>query len=284
MSDYIQKDTPNSGIDIVQLINGTSKVVPITTAEAVVWHEGDTNMTLRQKIEKLNPTPGETITSYTAGRGIDIDNNNTINVLVDDKTIEFNDQNKLQVKDLTDQISSALSNYLGPNTLIKTAILGTLPTEDMQSDTLYLIGSNNNSGDSFEEYIWIKDASIVPNGGYWEKLGTTQFDMNKLEKVYSAIFETVQEDEINKFKKVYEVVFSKDSTENEVNNIGENSDLINKIRTELGPNDDQDSTIYDRLNKLETDYRNISGLSFGEIKYELTYDYDIDSLYSKKTN
>lgn len=266
MSDYIQNDTPGSGIDIVQLINGTSKVVPITTAEAIVWHEGNTNMTLRQKIEELNHTPGGPTTSYTAGQGIYIDNNNTINVLVDNKTIEFNDQNKLQVKDLTDQISSALSNYLGPNTLIKTAILGTLPTEDMQSDTLYLIGSNNNSGDSFEEYIWIKDASIVPNGGYWEKLGTTQFDMNKLEKVYK-------------------VVFSEDSTGNEVNNIDKNSGLINKISTELGSTNDGNTinTIYGRLNKLESGYNNIAGLSFKPTRYELKYTYEIDDLYKNTT-
>lgn len=266
MSDYIQNDTPDSGIDIVQLINGTSKVVPITTAEAVVWHEGNTNMTLRQKIEELNHTPEGPTTSYTAGPGIYIDNN-TINVLVDDKTIEFNDQNKLQVKDLTGQISSALSNYLGPNTLIKTVILDKLPTEDMQSDTLYLIGSNNNSGDSFEEYIWIKDASIVPNGGYWEKLGTTQFNMNKLDRVYK-------------------VVFSTDSTGNEVNNIDKNSGLINKIRTELGSINDGNTTntIYGRLNKLESGYNNIAGLSFESTKYELKYTYKIDDLYNTTTN
>lgn len=276
MSDYIQNDTPGSGIDIVQLINGTSKVVPITTAEAVVWHEGGTNMTLRQKIEELNPTPGGPTTSYTPGPGIYI-SGTEISVAVDNDTIEIQN-NKLSVVELDKKISTALSSYLQENPLINTEIITEFPKNPNYS-TLYLKKSvDSNAPDSFEEYIWVRNTNT------WEKLGTAQLDASKLEKVYNVIFETVQENEINNFKKVYEVVFSKDSTENEVNNIGENRGLINKISTELGSNDDQDSTIYGRLNKLETDYSNISGLSFGEIKYELTYDYDIDQLYSKKTN
>lgn len=276
MSNYIQNDTPGSGIDIVQLINGTSKVVPITTAEAVVWHEEGTNMTLRQKIEELNHTPGGPTTSYTAGPGIDI-SGTKISVAVDNDTIEIQN-NKLSVVELDKKISTALSSYLQENPLINTEIITEFP-ENPNYSTLYLKKSvDSNAPDSFEEYIWVRNTNT------WEKLGTAQLDASKLEKVYNVIFETVSENEINNFKKVYEVVFSKDSAGNEVNNIGENSGLINKISTELGSNDDHDSTIYGRLNKLETDYSNISGLSFGEIKYELTYDYDIDQLYSKKTN
>lgn len=276
MSDYIQNDTIGSGIDIVQLINGTSKVVPITTAEAVVWHEGDSNMTLREKIESLQPTPGGPTTSYTAGPGIDI-SGTEISVAVDNDTIEIQN-NKLSVVELDKKISTALSRYLQENPLINTEIITEFP-KNPNCSTLYLKKSLDSSApDFFEEYIW------VCNTNNWEKLGTAQLDASKLEKVYNVIFETVSENEINKFKKVYEVVFSKDDTGKEVNNIGENSGLINKISTELGSNSDRDTTIYGRLNKLEADYSNISGLNFGEIKYELTYDYDIDSLYSKKTN
>lgn len=266
MSTYTQNTTENTGFDIVQLTNNGNNVVPITTAEAVVWHEdNNTNVTLRDKIESLQHTPEGPTTSYTAGQGIDIDNN-TINVLVDDKTIEFNNQNKLQVKDLTDQISSALSDYLGPNTLIKTVISTALPSyDDAESNTLYLIGSNNNSGDSFEEYIWIVDKD-ADNGGYFEKLGVTEFDMNKLEEVYNAVFYTPTSGESG-------------------NKISDNTASIKDIKAELGNNGDDENknTIYGKLKNLETNYENIAGLSFETTGYELKYTYEIDDLYKNTT-
>lgn len=266
MSTYTQDTTKNTGFDIVQLTNNGNNVVPITTAEAVVWHEDDgDNMTLRDKIESLNFTPGETTTKYTGGQGIGIDNN-TINVLVDNETIEFNAQNELQVKDLTDQISSALSNYLGPNTLIKTEISTKLPSyAKAEPNTLYLIGSNNNSGDSFEEYIWIVDED-TNNGGYFEKLGTTEFAMNKLEEVYGAVFYTPTSGESG-------------------NKILDNTASIEGIKNELGnTNDDKDkNTIYGKLKNLETNCENIAGLSFEPTGYELKYTYEIDDLYKNTT-
>lgn len=259
MSDYIQNDIKGSGIDIVQLINGTNKVVPITTAEAVVWHEDEGNMTLREKIESLYPTSGEPTTSYTAGQGIIIDGD-AISVVVDDKTIGFNDLHQLQVNNLSGQIKEAVETYLGDNPLIKTEIYKQLPATG-SSGILYLIGSNNDSDDSFDEYIWIVDQSVTPNKSYWEKLGTLQFDLTKLDTVYSAIFKE------------------------EVNQIDVNTSSIEGIKGELGiAPESNNTTIYQRLSQLETNYSNIAGLSFGEIKYELTYDYDIDLLYSKKTN
>lgn len=276
MSTYTQDTETITGYDIVTLKKGNHTIIPITTAEAVVWHEEGSNMTLRKKIESLQYTPGEPTTSYTAGPGIDI-SGTEISVAVDNDTIEIQN-NKLSVVELDKKISTALSSYLQENPLINTEIITEFP-ENPNYSTLYLKKSLDSSApDSFEEYIWVR------NTNNWEKLGTAQLDASKLEKVYNVIFETVSENEINKFKKVYEVVFSEDSNGKEVNNIGENSGLINKISTELGSNDDEDTTIYGRLNKLETDYNNIAGLSFKDTGYKLKYEFKIEDLYPSSTS
>lgn len=265
MSTYTQDTTKNTGFDIVQLTNNGNNVVPITTADAVVWHEGDTNMTLRKKIESLQYTSGGPTTSYTAGPGIYISDDNTISVVVDDETIVSND-GILKVGDLSGQISTALSKYLGPNTLIKTVISTELPSYDeAESNTLYLIGSNNNSGDSFEEYIWIVDED-ADNGGYFEKLGVTEFDMNKLEKVHEAVFYTP-------------------TSGGSGNKISDNTASIEDIKNKLGnKNDGKDKdTIYGKLKNLETNCENIAGLSFKTTGYELKYTYEIDDLYKNTT-
>lgn len=259
MSTYTQDTEEITGYDIVTLKKGNHTIIPITTAEAVVWHEDDgDNMTLRDKIESLNFAPGETTTKYTGGQGISINEENEISVVVDGTTIVSND-GTLSVKDLGDQISTALSDYLKGEPLITTEIVTALPPFG-NPNTLYL-KSMGNAPDSFEEYIW-----IVNNGGYFEKLGTAQLDASKLDKVYNVIFETVEE--------------------TETNNIYENKALITKISTELGANNDgvTENTIYGRLNKLEDGYNNIAGLSFEDTRYKLNYEFNINELYDTTTS
>lgn len=281
MSTYTQDTEEITGYDIVTLKKGNHTIIPITTAEAVVWHEDDdVNMTLRDKIESLNFTPGETTTKYTGGQGISINNENEISVVVDGTTIVSNN-GTLSVKDLGDQISAALSDYLSSEPLITTKIVTSLTTPG-NPNTLYL-KSIGNAPDSFEEYIWI-EGDAADNGGYFEKLGTAQLDASKLDKVYNVIFETVQGEETNKFKKVYEAVFYTNNAGDEVDNIYENKALITKISTELGANDDTENTIYGRLNKLEDGYNNIAELSFEDTGYKLNYEFSIKELYDTTTS
>ena len=70
-----------------------------------------------------------------------------------------------------------VNTLIGNLQTIQIQVVASLPSTG-QSNVIYLVSHSHGTGDSYDEYVWVTDASVQPAGGYFEKIGNTDVDLS----------------------------------------------------------------------------------------------------------
>ena len=70
----------------------------------------------------------------------------------------------------TTQVNSLIASAIGDINSFEVAIVDSLPTENIDTHTIYFISNSGSNPNSYDEYMYINSA--------WEKIGTTDVDLS----------------------------------------------------------------------------------------------------------
>ena len=254
---------------------------------------------------------------YRKDSGGDRDNDSLQFKIEEDQIIPMYENQQLATKEYIDELlsnmepgnnnqsSSDLSNYYTKDEIdkaitdaiadVKTTdfqVSNALPTENISSNTIYLITKEGEDGDIYEEYIYVNNK--------WEKIGETTVDLSKYsttEEMNAAIAAEIAKISGGNESSTCDKVYSFDDTDlgkpetyaafteiiNNYINSGYKTNsivIVNQNGTEGSAQEDPPILFY-RLHKINDTIYGIEGNSFKgqyyvrgylpEIKYELMY-------------